>query len=57
MAAPRRDLAEQGKSIVARKCDPAPCSVVLPVSDLSRAAREAGAGTSCDRKGRPQLLP
>jgi hypothetical protein len=44
MAALRRDLAAQGKSIVAQKCDPEPCSVALPVTDLSRNAREAGAG-------------
>jgi hypothetical protein len=44
MAALRRDLAAQGKTIIPRTCDPAPCTGALPLTDLSRAAREAGAG-------------
>jgi hypothetical protein len=44
MAALRRDLVAQGKTVVAPKCDPAPCSTAVPVDGLLRAAREAGAG-------------
>jgi hypothetical protein len=43
MAALRRDLAAQGKTIVAPNCDPAPCSAAHPADALLRAAREAGA--------------
>jgi hypothetical protein len=40
MAALRRDLGAQGKTVLALKCDPAPC----PADELLRPAREAGAG-------------
>jgi hypothetical protein len=43
MAALRRDLAAQGKTVVTLNCDQAPCSAAAPADVLQRAAREAGA--------------